>query len=72
MLEHLSEEDILRTIDSLRLSENGETLKELTEEDYKLKTSIHVDGETLVHPDGTRYGEDPDREMFLYDLSRGK
>lgn len=72
MLEHLSEEDILRTIDSLRLSKNGETLKELTEEDYKLKTSIHVDGETLVPPDGTRYGNEPDKDMSLYDLARGK
>lgn len=72
MLDRLSKEDIKRTIDSLMLSDKGEPQRELTEEDFNLKTSIHVDGETLVLPDGTQYGNEPDRDMFLYDLARGK
>lgn len=72
MLDRLSEEDILRTIDSLKLSENGTSQTELTEDEFKQKTSFHVDGETLVLPNGTRYGDDPDEDMFCYDLARGK
>lgn len=72
MLGSLSKEDILRTIDSLKLSEKGTPQPVLTEDEFKQKTSFHVDGETLVLPNGTRYGGDPDEDMFRYDLARGK
>ena len=72
MLDKLSQEDVQRTVDSLRLSEIGTPQPELTEDEFKQKTSFHVDGETLVLPNGTRYGGDPDEDMFRYDLARGK
>ncbi len=72
MLDSLSEEVILRTIDSLKLSEKGTPQPELTEDEFRQKTSFYVDGETLVLLNGTRFVGDPDDDMFHYDLARGK
>lgn len=72
MLDKLSDEDIKRTVDSLRLTEDGRRLSELTEEEFNRKTTFDIKGETLVLPGGKKYGGDPDEEMFLYDLVRGK
>ena len=47
-------------------------LDRISEEDFKKKTTFTVDGEQLILPDGKRYGGNPDEDMFLYDLARGK
>lgn len=72
MLGKLSDEDIHRTIDSLMLSEKGTPQPELTEDVFIQKTSFDVDGEALVLQKGTKFGGDPDKDMFRYDLVRGK
>ena len=73
MLDHLSKEDIKRTIDSLRLTKEGTPQRELTEEDFNKRTTFKVVGEKLILPDGKSFGKkDDDEDMFLYDLARGK
>ena len=72
MLDRLSEDDIKRTIDSLQLTSEGTPQTMLTEEDYKAHTTWQVDGEKLILPDGKTYGGNPDEDMFLYDMARGK
>lgn len=72
MLDRISEEDVQIVIESLHLTKEGTPQSELTEEDFKEKTTFKVDGETLVLPGGKKYGGDSDEDMFLYDLSRGK
>lgn len=72
MLDRLSEDDVQRTIDSLDLKTEGTPQRMLTEEDYKAQTTWHVEGETLILPDGKKFGKDSDDDMFLYDLARGK
>ena len=73
MLDHLSEEDVKRTVDSLRLTMEGTPQRELTEEDFDKRTTFKVVGERLILPDGKSFGkENDDEDMFLYDLARGK
>jgi hypothetical protein len=72
MLDRLSEDDVQRTIDSLDLKTEGTPQRMLTEEDYKAQTTWHVEGETLILPDGKKFGKDSDDDMFLYDLARRK
>lgn len=72
MLDKLSEEDIRRTIDSLQLKEEGIIQKTLTEEEFEQRTTWQVEGETLILPDGNKYGKKVGDEQFLFDLSRGK
>lgn len=72
MLDDLSEEDINRTIDSLKLTPEGLKQERLTLDEYKRDTTFKVEGEKLVLPGGKTYGGDPDEGMFLYDLARGK
>lgn len=72
MLDRLSDDDIKIVIASLRLTNEGTPQSELTEEDFKEKTTFKVDGEKLILPGGKKYGGDPDEDMFLYDLARGK
>lgn len=45
MLEKLSEEDLLRTIDSLKLSKDGKPAEGITKEDYEANTTWHYDGD---------------------------
>lgn len=52
MLDKISEEDINIVIDSLALTEKGEKLRELTENEFESKTTFKIDGETLILPDG--------------------
>lgn len=72
MLYRLSDDDIKRTVDSLQLIEEGEPQRDLTEEDFKEKTTFKVDGNELILPGGKKYGGAPDEDMYLYDLARGK
>ncbi len=72
MLKCISDEDVQRTIDSLKLTEKGTVQPELTEEDFKQKTTFKVKGQTLILPDGKKYGSTPDEDMFLNDWARGK
>lgn len=73
MLDHLSEEDVKRTVDSLRLTMEGTPQRELTEEDFDKRTTFKVVGERLILPDGKSFGKEyDDEDMFLYDLARGK
>ena len=56
MLEQFSESDVLKTIDSLRLTLNGTPQEVLTKEDYKRQLSnfrvkeetLHIDGVAVV------------------------
>ena len=72
MLDKLSDEDVKRIIDSLHFTSEGTPQTMLTEEDYKAHTTWQVDGEKLILPDGKTYGGNPDEDMFLYDMARGK
>lgn len=72
MLERITDEDIKIVVESLHLTTKGSPQSELTEEEFKKKTTFDIEGDTLVLPGGKRYGGDPDEEMFLYDLARGK
>ena len=72
MLDKLSENDVKRVVDSLRLIKEGTPQRELTEEDFMQKTTYEVEGDTLVLPGGKRFGGDPDDAMFEYDRIRGK
>lgn len=72
MLDRISDEDVQIVTDSLHLTSKGTPLRELTEEEFKEKTTFKVDGETLVLPGGKRYGGDTDEDMFLQDLARRK
>jgi hypothetical protein len=65
MLDRLSEDDIKRTIESLQLIEEGEPQRDLTEEDFKNRTTFKVDGEKLILPGGKTYGKDGDDELYL-------
>ncbi len=72
MLDRISDEDVQIVTDSLHLTSKGTPLRELTEEEFKEKTTFKVDGETLILPGGKRYGGDTDEDMFLQDLARRK
>ena len=72
MLDAISEEDVKMVIESLHLTTDGTPQKELTEEQFKQRTTFEVKGEKLILPGGKTYGGDPDEDMFLYDLARGK
>lgn len=72
MLDAISEEDVKMVIDSLHLTTDGTPQKELTEEQFKQRTTFEVKGEKLILPGGKTYGGDPDEDMFLYDMARGK
>ena len=72
MLDAISEEDVKIVIDSLHLTTEGTPQKELTEEQFKKRTTFEVKGEKLILPGGKTYGGDPDEDMFLYDVVRGK
>ncbi len=61
MLDKLSDNDIKIVIESLHLTNEGTPQSELTEEDFKEKTTFKVDGETLVLPGGKKYGMTGDR-----------
>ena len=71
MLDRLSNDDIKRTVDSLRLTAEGEPERLLTQEDYDRhmqwqefddRGNIVIDGGSL----------DDDAGQYLYDLARGK
>ena len=72
MLDAISEEDVKMVIESLHLTTDGTPQKELTEEQFKQRTTFEVKGEKLILPGGKTYGGDPDEDMFLYDMARGK
>jgi hypothetical protein len=72
MLDAISEEDVKMVIESLHLTTDGTPQKELTEEQFKQRTTFEVKGQKLILPGGKTYGVDPDEDMFLYDLARGK
>lgn len=72
MLYAISEEDVKMVIDSLHLTTDGTPQKELTEEQFKQRTTFEVKDEKLIFPGGKTYGGDPDEDMFLYDMARGK
>lgn len=72
MLDAISEEDVKMVIDSLHLTTDGTPQKELTEEQFKQRTTFEVKDEKLILPGGKTYGGDPDEDMFLYDMARGK
>lgn len=50
MLDKLSENDVKRVIDSLRLTAEGISHSELTEDDFNRKTNYSVDGHSLILP----------------------
>lgn len=52
MLDKIGDEDINIVIDSLTLTEKGDELRELTEEEFESKTTYKIDGETLILPGG--------------------
>ena len=54
------------------MTEKGTPQAELTEDEFKNRTTFAVDGDILVLPGGRRYGGEPDEDMFLHDLARGK
>lgn len=72
MLDRLSDSDIHIVLESLGLTEKGTPQAELTEDEFRSKTSFAVEGGALVLPGGKKYGGDPDEELFLRDLARGK
>lgn len=72
MLDRLSDSDIRIVTESLGLTEKGTPQAELTEDEFKNRTTFAVDGDILVLPGGRRYGGEPDEDMFLHDLARGK
>ena len=64
MLDRISEEDVLRTVDSLHLVEEGFSQKELTEDEFKQSTTFKFDGEALILPGVKRFGKEMDDESF--------
>ena len=60
MLERLSDSDVKRTIESLKLTTDSDPQKFLTEEDYKARTTWEIDGETLVLLGSQTFGKDKD------------
>ena len=52
MLDKINDEDIKIVIDSLGLTEKGEKQRELTEEEFKSKTTYKIEGEKLILPGG--------------------
>lgn len=66
MLEKLSDDDVKIVIETLQLTAEGSPQTMLTEDDYKAKTTWQVDGETLILPDGKKFGKDAlEDEMYL-------
>ena len=72
MLYRLSDNDFQIVIEGLGLTEKGTPQAELTEDEFRNRTTFAVDGDTLVLPGGRRYGGEPDEDMSLHDLARGK
>lgn len=64
MLDKISDEDIKIVIDSLGLTEKGEKQRELTEEEFKSKTTYKIEGEKLILPDGVIYETSVDGGEF--------
>lgn len=64
MLYKLSEEDIQRVVDSLRLSEEGTSQSTLTEDQFKKRTTLKIEDDKLVLPDGQKFGQDVDGGFY--------
>lgn len=60
MLDRLEENDIKIAIDSLGLTEEGEKQSELTEDDYKSRTTFRVEGTKLILPGGKEFDKNVD------------
>lgn len=52
MLDKIGEDDVTFVVDSLGLTEKGEEQRELTEEEFKIKTTYQIEGEKLILPGG--------------------
>lgn len=64
MLDKLSEEDIQRVVDSLCLSEEGTSQSTLTEDQFKKRTTLKIEDDKLVLPDGQKFGQDVDGGFY--------
>lgn len=67
MLDKLSEEDMQRVIDSLCLSEEGTNQSTLTEEQFNQRTTLKIEDDKLVLPDGQIFGQDKVDGEFYYE-----
>lgn len=67
MLDKLSEEDIQRVVDSLCLSEEGNVQSILTEEHFKQRTTLKIEDDKLVLPDGQRFGQEKVDGGYYYE-----
>ena len=60
MLDRLEENDIKIAIDSLGLTEKGEKQSELTEDDFKSRTTFKIEGTKLILPGGKEFDKNVD------------
>ena len=67
MLDKLSEEDMQRVIDSLCLSEEGTNQSTLTEEQFNQRTTLKIEDDKLVLPDGQKFGQDKVDVGYYYE-----
>lgn len=67
MLDKLSEEDMQRVIDSLCLSEEGTNQSILTEEQFNQRTTLKIEDDKLVLPDGQKFGQDKVDGEYYYE-----